>query len=340
MTDRGRKIFNIILAVLVSVAAWVFVVYNYDPMIKSKYPGVPITYTGLETLANRGYAVAETNHERVDVTLEQKRVDTGSITWEDISVTADVSQLASGQNTVLLHAEGPDGTSVSDMSLKLVTIDIESSDSEDMEISVEYPSTADENAEPIVEELSATEATVVATESRLAKVDRVAAVIDPTDLNDKLKPLTVELAALDADGNKVLNVVVYPQTVSFKAAAGYVKEVTLDVPVTDQSDDSYERSYAAPEKIMIKGSKDLLANIFVITANEIDITYVYEDTELPLEFELPEGLYLANGQEGLVLNVSVTEKAKETEAEDNGAGEGAGEGAADGAAGTEGSGGN
>ena len=315
MSEKGHKIFNIILALLVSIAAWVFVVYNYDPMTKEKYSGIPITYTGLETLANRGYAVAETNHERVDVTLEQKRIDTGSIKSEDISVTADVSQLASGQNTVALHVEGPDGTSVSDVSLKTVTIDIESSDSEDMEISVEYPMTADDDAEPIVEEMSATEATVIATSDRLAKVDRVAAVIDPEDLNDKLKPLTVELAALDADGNRVLNVVVYPQTVSFKAAAGYIREVHLVVPVTDESDDNYERTYTVPDTIVIKGSRDLINKTGSITADEIDISWNYEDAEIPITFELPEGIYLAKGYEEQLLVLKVKEKAVEEESE-------------------------
>ncbi len=318
MSDKGRKIINIILALLVSMAAWVFVVYNYDPMTKEKYSGIPITYTGLETLANRGYAVAETNHERVDVTLEQKRIDTGNIGSEDISVTADVSQLSSGQNTVALHVEGPEDTSVSDVSLKTVTIDIESSDSEDMEISVEYPdASADDDAEPIVEDLSETEATVIATSDRLARVDRVAAVIDPNDLNDKLKPLTVDLAALDAEGNRVLNVVVYPQSVSFKAAAGYVREVRLVVPVKDDSDDNYERTYTVQDTIVIKGSKGLVNKTGSITADEIDISQYYEDAEIPLTFELPDGIYLEEGYEAPVLKLKVKEKATEEETGDN-----------------------
>ena len=318
MSDKGRKIINIILALLVSMAAWVFVVYNYDPMTKEKYSGIPITYTGLETLANRGYAVAETNHERVDVTLEQKRIDTGNIGSEDISVTADVSQLSSGQNTVALHVEGPEDTSVSDISLKTVTIEIESSDSEDMEISVEYPAASTEDdAEPIVEELSETEATVIATSDRLARVDRVAAVIDPNDLNDKLKPLTVDLAALDAEGNRVLNVVVYPQSVSFKAAAGYVREVRLVVPVKDDSDDNYERTHTVRNTIVIKGSKDLVNKTGSITADEIDISQYYEDAEIPLTFELPDGIYLEKGYEAPVLKLKVKEKATEEEAGDS-----------------------
>ena len=318
MSDKGRKIINIILALLVSMAAWVFVVYNYDPMTREKYSGIPITYTGLETLANRGYAVAETNHERVDVTLEQKRIDTGNIGSEDISVTADVSQLSSGQNTVALHVEGPEDTSVSDISLKTVTIEIESSDSEDMEISVEYPAaSAEDDAEPIVEELSETEATVIATSDRLARVDRVAAVIDPNDLNDKLKPLTVDLAALDAEGNRVLNVVVYPQSVSFKAAAGYVREVRLVVPVKDDSDDNYERTHTVRNTIVIKGSKDLVNKTGSITADEIDISGYYEDAEIPLTFELPDGIYLEKGYEAPVLKLKVKEKATEEEAGDS-----------------------
>ena len=37
MSDKGRKIINTILALLVAMAAWVFVVYNYDPMTKEKF---------------------------------------------------------------------------------------------------------------------------------------------------------------------------------------------------------------------------------------------------------------------------------------------------------------
>lgn len=327
MTDRARKIFNIILAIAVSMAAWVFVVYNYDPMTREKYSGIPITYTGLDNLANRGYAVAETTHERVEVVLEQKRIDTGSITADDISVTADVSGLASGENTVALHAAGPEGTQVSDVSLKTVTINIESSDSEDMDISVEYPDTAEDNAEPIIEEMNYTTATVVATQDRLANVDRVAAVIDPADLTEKLRPLTVELAALDSSGNRVLNVVVYPEAVSFKAAAGYTKEVKLEIPVMDESDDNYERKYTAPETVMIKGSKALIGKTNSITANEIDIRWLYEDTEVPITFDLPEGIYLANDNDDLVMKVTVTEKKeeknkdKEEDKEDEGEGD-------------------
>ena len=197
MTDKERKVINIILSLLVATAAWFFVVYNYDPMTSVRYSGVPITYTGLDTLANRGYAVAEANYKNVEVTLQQRRVDTANISSEDISVTADVSGLSTGENTVALRVVGPEGTQVRDSSVKNVTVEIDSAASVEIPISVEYSEQDEENAVPLIENMSVETATVIATEERLAEIDRVAAVIDPEDLDEQFKAMTLEIAALD-----------------------------------------------------------------------------------------------------------------------------------------------
>ena len=318
MTDNGRKMFNIILALLVSTAAWFFVVYNYDPMTNARYSGVPITYTGLDTLANRGYAVAEANYKNIEVTLEQRRIDTANISSEDISVTADVSGLSTGENTVALRVSGPEGTQVLDTSVKSVTVNIDSATSQEIPISVEYAGNHDEDAVPLVENMSVATATVVATEEELANIDRVAAVIDPEDLDEQFKAMTLEIAALDKEGEEVINVVVYPETVSFRAAAGHTKEVRLVVPVKDESEDSYERTYTVPETVVIKGRKSTIDSFSGITANEINIANYYEDSEIPIEFDFPEGVFLVDGQEDqMVLKLKVVEKEEEEETENS-----------------------
>ena len=311
MTDQGRRVINIILSLLVATGAWFFVVYNYDPMTNERYTGVPITYTGLDTLANRGYAVSEANYKNVEVTLQQRRVDTANISAEDISVTADVSGLSTGENTVALRVAGPEGTQVVDSSVKSVTVEIASAASVDMPISVEYSEEVEEDAIPLIENMSVETATVIATEEKLAEIDRVAAVIDPEDLDEQFKAMTLEVAALDSEGNKVINVIVYPETVSFRAAAGYNKEVRLVVPVKDDSDDSYERTYTAPETVVIKGKKSTVDNFTGITANEIDISNYYEDSEIPIEYDLPEGVSIADEQKQQVLKLKVVEKEEE-----------------------------
>ena len=318
MTDRSRRMINIILSLIVATGAWFFVVYNYDPMTNARYSEVPIKYTGLDTLANRGYAVAGTNYKNVEVTLQQRRVDTASITADDISVTADVSGLSTGENTVALRVTGPEGTHVRDVSVRNVNVEIASAMTVEMPISVEYSGEPEENAVPLVENKSVETATVIASEEELAEIDRVAAVIDPEDLNEQFQAMTLKIAALDKEGDRVTNVVIYPETVSFRATQGYTKEVRLVVPVKDDSDDSYERTYTVPETVVIKGRQSTIEAFAGITAKEINIGGYYEDSEIPVEFDLPEGLTLADGQEGtLLVSLKVTEKEKDKDKDDN-----------------------
>lgn len=317
MTSKGRNLFNMILAILVAIAAWAFVVINYKPMTEVRYTEVPITYTGLVTLANRGYAVSEANHETVEVKLQQRRVDTASITADDIFVTADVSGLTTGENTVALEVVGPEGTQVLDVSLKTVTVNIDSAASETMDISFEYDGSEGEGEVPVISDVSAETATVIATEDKLEKIDRIAAVIDPDDISGRAKHLTLLLKALDKDGNEVINVVIEPETVAFRALAGEKKKASLNVPVKDESDDMYERTVTVPESVTIIGGSEVIGDVTVINTEEIDITYIYEDTEIPLECILPEGIYLDDDAEDLVLKVRVTEKVEEESQEDN-----------------------
>ena len=311
MTDSGRKMFNIILALLVATGAWFFVVYNYDPMTSERYSGVPITYTGLDTLANRGYAVSEANYKNVEVTLQQRRIDTANISSEDISVTADVSGLSNGENTVSLRVDGPEGTQVTDVSVKNVTVEIVSATAVEFPINIEYSEKPDDDAVPLVENMSVNAATVIASDDKLSEIDRVAAVIDPETIDEQYRAMTLEVAALDREGNKVINVVLYPETVSFRAAAGVTKEVRLVVPVKDESDDSYERTYTVPDTIVIKGKKSTIDTYTGITANEIDLANYFEDAEIPIEFELPEGVSIDEEQKPYMLKLKVAEKEEE-----------------------------
>ncbi len=46
--QKSKKVFklNIVISILVSFVAWVFVVYNFSPMKSVTYTDIPITYVG------------------------------------------------------------------------------------------------------------------------------------------------------------------------------------------------------------------------------------------------------------------------------------------------------
>ena len=317
MISSPRKVIYSILALLVSLVAWVFVVYNYYPMTEVKYSEVPISYTGEEALAERGLVVADTNLEGLSVTLNQKRIDTNRIKSEDIEVTADVSNCVAGENSVSLSVVGPKDTTVLDYDRDNMAVNVVRASRVAKEINVVYGEGAPENAEPVAFDLGQTEAEAICADNQMANISMIAAVLNYNEVGSNVKSYTCKLRALDADGNIMPHVTIYPNEISLDASAGFTKEVKLTVPVTDKSDDNYERKYSVPDKITIKGAQNVINDIAVIEADSIEIGYEYESGEIPLEFELPEGVYIANASKALALKLTVSEKPQ-SESSDEG----------------------
>ena len=316
MKNSTRRLINIIMALLVSVAAWVFVVYNYYPMTDVTYNDVSLNFVGERALADRGLAVSEAGIEGLSVTLNQKRIDVNKISSEDIKAEVDVSDCLAGDNKVSPNVSGPKETSVVSYDNKAVDVMVERTDSEYMDIEVIYSEEAPENAAPIVNDLGQTQAEVVCAASKLSSVKKVAAVLDYDEVGKNTKSFTASLVALDKNGKVVPNVVLYPDEISLDASAGIIKTVNLTVPVKNDNDEQYERKYTVPDKITIIGPKDEVEKLGTIRAEEIDVNYYYEDAEVPIECNLPEGVELIDETKEPILKLSVTKKPQKA-AEEN-----------------------
>ena len=316
MLKGTHRLVNIILALLVSVGGWMFVVYNYYPMTDVRYNDVPISFSGERALADRGLAVSSVGTEKVRATLNQKRIDFNKYSPADIEAFADVSDCVAGDNNVKISVSGPSDTSVLSSGPDKISIEVERTDSAYMDIDVVYSSDAPENREPISYDMSQTQAEVVCAASKLSDVKSVAAVLNFNEVGERTKSYTAKLVALDKSGNEVPHAVIYPEEVSLDASDGTTKTVKLNVPVNSKVNDNYERKYSAPDSVTIKGAKDAINKITSVDATEVDIRYVYEDSELPLEYDLPEGVYPAGASKNAVLKVTVTKKASEQKSDE------------------------
>lgn len=311
MNNSTQKIINIILAVIVSVGAWIFVVYNYYPMTDVRYSEVPLVFDGEEELADRGLAVSEASVDSISVTLNQKRVDVNKYSAPDISAILNVSNCVAGDNKVSLLVNGPKETTVVSFDNEAIDVVVDRTDSTYMDIDVIYGEGAEENAVPIASDLSRTEAMVTCAAGRLSDVKKVAAVLDVDEVGATTKSYTATLVALDKNENIVPHTVIYPNEISLDASAGVKKTVDLKVNVKSKGSEDYERKYTAPDKVTIKGAKEVLDKISSVSSEEIDISYTYEDGELPIYCILPEGAYLMDNPDKLVLKYTVSKKATE-----------------------------
>jgi YbbR domain-containing protein len=318
MPGSNHKVFNIVLALVISVVAWTYVVYNYEPTTDVRYKDIPVVFTGEEDLADRGFGVVSVDTETIDVVLNQKRVSTSDISENNIIVTADVSEASEGDNSVGLTISGPDGTNVTESSKRSVKVTVEKTDRIDAEVLIAYQDAGELGAEPITEKLTSTGATVIGAESTLKSVDKVVAFLAFGDASADFRTFTRELKAVDSQGNVIPHVVIYPNNVNFSAKLGYTKKVSVKVKTTGGEDDYYTRTYTAPETIVIKGDQDAISKINKIETEEIDLSGYYEDGETELEYVLPEGVYLANeslDDNLMKIKVSKTEPKDEQEEE-------------------------
>ena len=318
MSERGRKFLNIIIAIVVAIGGWIYVVYNNDPMTEVRYKDIPISFVGEHDLANRGLGISQISTETIDVTLNQKRIETSQITADDITVIADVSDAAEGENGISLQISGPSGTQVADAERRAIAVEVEESDTVEKEIYVEYRDDP-EGIEPVTSNMTSTRATVMGAKSEVERVDKVTALISYSDTNNRVWNFTTGLTALDKDGDAIGHLVIYPDEINFKAYTGVRKTVQLNV-VTDEKketaedeDDGYTRTYSAPDTIVIKGSEDAVAGITSVSTKLIDIDNMYEDQEVELEYDLPEGVHIAYESEGLVMKVKVARTESETD---------------------------
>ena len=311
MSENGRKVFNIVIAILVSIAAWTYVVYNNDPNTEVTYKDIPIVFEGETALANMGLGISQVSDgdEKIDVVLRQPRVRTNDISADNIRVVADVSSAVEGENGISLIISGPENTQVIDASKRSISVDVEESDSVERDIIVEYANTGLGN-EPVVSKMTSTVATVIGAASEIERVDKVAALLTLEETGEMPKNITASLTAIDSDGDPIKHMVIYPSEVNFNAYTGMTKEVPLMVDV-EKPDDDYNRTWSAPSTIVIKGSAEAISDVDRIYTTKIDLGLITENTEFELEYDMPEGVYLANGQEGKMVRIRVAKKKAE-----------------------------
>ncbi len=93
---RSNKI-NMVIAIVVAVMLWMYVVGQVNPTTTKTFADVPITFVGEEALNNNGLAVADIEVTGVSVTLEGKRAVLMQVEPKEIGVTVDISDLGRGR---------------------------------------------------------------------------------------------------------------------------------------------------------------------------------------------------------------------------------------------------
>ncbi len=302
---------NMILALVVAIVLWAYVLVDVNQSSTETVRAVPITIINEQALTEQNLVILSVDYTKVNINYSCQRQFLNKVKADDFTVTADAEGLKVGENKVKLYVSGPDDVNIENMSVQNVTIKVDEKISLEKPVNPIVEGQTDDDSEPSILQISDETLVVEGARSIVEQVASVQAVLAADKVGNEMKSLTVPLRAVDADGEEVEGVTLNKSNVSITAIMLQKKTVPLDVHLSGVEHSSFERSVKLPKTITVKGSEEALADIERIQCSVLNLSEIYEDSKIKLEPILPMGVIAAS--ESQTLYAKVTVKGIETQ---------------------------
>ena len=302
----NNKIANLILAFVISIGLWCYVVYAVNPVQKQTFRDIPVQLVNEEILNENGLAVANDTNITVNVAVEGSRKVLAAMDTDSFTATADVSQCIAGTNSVAVEIKMTKNASLASDSTLTVQIEVEKLVTESKDIKIKYSGEAGSGREVEAELTGDSTVRVSGAESLVAKVAYVAADISVAEVKTTDQLMEAELKPVDSSGSAVKNVSVSKETAELRVSIYNTKKVSLVVKTTGQLPSGYSlEGVKSQETIVIRGSEAALENITSVSAEYIDISGFTKTTEVKLSLVLPDGVELSSGEKTPVAQIYI-----------------------------------
>lgn len=307
----NQKRIDIAVSVVAAILLWIYIINIVNPLTDTVVRDVPVQLEGASSLQERGYAIANTSFDSLDVYISGTRNEIKKVGSSDIVVKADVSNLSTGSSNVTLVFTAPPGVTVDSLESSTITVNVENYVTVSKPVEIIFEG-AGSGQEATVISTSLSQIDVSGAESTVATVDsvRVNGTLSKAAL-EKPTEYTLAAKAVDESGKEVSGVALAHDTITVTAAIFPTKTVPLEVPVTGSVwTGAVVSGTEIPESIVIKGPASLLSTISQVTARSVSIEGIYETTTLPVALDLARGLYVADSSEDLKATFIIDDEGK------------------------------
>ncbi len=297
--------FNLILALIVAIVLWAYVLVDVNQSSTDTVKGVPITILSEDELAQEDLVILSTDYEKVNISYSCQRSAIGKVKKSDFSVTADVEGLRKGTHKIKLYISSPDDVSIENVSIQKITVTVDDLVTEAKTITPVITNIEGDDSEPNILQVSDDTLNVTGAKTLVDEVASLNAVLDASKVGTEMKSFTVSPIPVDSDGNEVEGVTASKENISITAVLFQKKTVDLEVPIEGLDSTEYERSISVPKTITIKGRDSVLSTIESVSCEAVDLSNVYEDKDIKLVPILPLGVSVATESESLYLKAVV-----------------------------------
>lgn len=295
-----------IISVLVAIVLWAYVLQVTDPMKEQTITDVPVQLLNEESLTTRGLALSGEAEYTVDVEIRAKRADLVKITAGDIIANADLFGYSLGKNYIPVTVSAPEGVTILEVKPVKINVVIEELIEVAKPIKVSFLGQFEDGIEAGQVTTQPGEVQVSGAKSEVSAVAYVKAEVNTSKLTTEGGSIQAKAVAVNSAGDVVQNVRLSASFIDVTAKLCEVKEVPLTVEITGEVAPIYEvTGIDLPDSVKIKGTKEALAAVTVLSGTAIDISNVSSTSKLPIVISLPEDVELATGYENLAVNISI-----------------------------------
>lgn len=307
--DSG-SLFDKIIAVIIALILWVYVVNVINPPSSTTIIGVPVQLLNQEVLAASNLAIAGTDQYTVDVVIEGARSDILAVKKDDITANADLFGFGKGQNYLTVTVIIPEKVVVKEIRSSRIPVLIDElvRVSKPVQLQVSY---TNKNYEIGAVTMVPATMDVVGAKSLVDAVPYVLVKLTEEQLKEESMTFECSAETVNSDGNSIKGVRLSSAYVSVTASLYSTKVVPLEVPLEGVLAQNIELiSQDIPQSITIKGPAEILKNIQAIRAQPIPIENLIEDATFPIVPILPEGIEVADKSLNLTATFKLSEVAE------------------------------
>lgn len=301
---KNNKI-NLVLALLAAICLWAYVLGDDGSSYGGTMRNIPVNYINAEALERAGLVVLDTPTETVNVSYTGQRSLKNKVKITDFKVTVDLEGLREGENTVKVVVEKPENVEIKNISVQKVKVIVDKLAEEEKPVNVVITNQTSDDSEPYIVQVSREKIKVRGAETLVNSVTSLNAAVDASKVGMTMKSLSIELVPVNSKGEKVENVKLEYDNVSVTTIMHDKKTVSLKVPVIGNNNTFVTREISVPKTITIKGTDELLSKIDSITCKTVDVSDIFENTQIPIQPLLPEGIEIATDSQNLQVIVSV-----------------------------------
>lgn len=298
-----------LLSFVMAIIIWSFVIGNENPTVSTRITNVPIILENEENLSDDRLVLMSDKKIYTDVLISGKRNQIINITPNHIRVSADLKYLKEGVHSIKLKYNLPSGISLENEPQN-INVNIEKLINKDFWVKVNTKGKLKENY--ILESTKANpeKVSILAARSIIESVKNVEAELNLDSLEDDVVT-NLTLNVIDNNGKNIENLTLGQNFVNVNAKVLKSKEFTIkpEIKNMDKSSDYKVKEIKLnPNKIYLKGNKKYIDQIKEIKTQEIDVSNLKVDVNLPIKLNLPENTSPVNKDINVVANILIDEK--------------------------------